>query len=202
MSSSTSKPKKRSSKKVKPTLAVVSKQDKQIENPQFAISENSKVKPDYTKVREAIKKVLDWIQEQKMPITPWHIAEFTRVTDAMADANDPIVVYIVSQMEASVAANKAEEAFFAVDTFVRPEKSFLHSENPCPPAFMQRDVLFIDKVTANLDEHKKDPNFWWQPVTNVDAYAVAQAIQRLSDRCQLGMGVDFGGITNNKKVTS
>lgn len=88
----------------------------------------------------------------------------------------------------------------SVDTFVRPENSFLHSQSPCPPAFMQRDALFIDKLTANLDEHIKDPNFWWQPITNVEAYAVAQAIARLVDRCALGMGVNFGGITNNKKV--
>ena len=196
MSSSKSKPPKDKKTTKKTPLFVASKQDKKSE---VQISDKSKVQPDYTKVKDAIAKVLNWLKEQKMPLTPWHESEFVRQTDMMAYANDPIIVYIVSTLEKSMEENKAEECFMSVETFVRPENSFLHSENPCPPAFMQRDSLFVDGVTANLQEHVKDPNFWWQPVVNVDAYAVAQAIQRLKERCELGMGVNFGGISNTKK---
>lgn len=200
MSSSTSKPNK-NQRKSKPTLAVISKKDKQSESNQgIMISPNSKKQPDYSKVKTAIAAVLQWVQDQKMPITPWHIKEFTRVTDAMAAANDPIVVYIVSQLEKSKEENKAEEAYMSIDVFVRPENSFLHKDSPCPSAFMQRNALFIDKINANIDEHKNDPNFWWQPVTNVMAYSVAQAISKLGEACTLGLGVDFGGLTNNTQV--
>lgn len=97
MSSSKSKPPKTKVKKMKSTF-LASKEDKTVESP-LSISKDSKVQPDYTKVKLAIIKVLDWLKEQKMPITPWHVSEFTRQTDMMAEANDPIVVYIVNFRE-------------------------------------------------------------------------------------------------------
>lgn len=211
MSTKTKKTKRKSTARKggtkKPSMQVVSKQDRLVESevnglPKIEISKDSKVKPDYSKVIGAVSDIINWAKEQKMPVTEWQEKEFKRTLEGMAAANDPLCVYIVSQLEAGVQANKAEEVYISIDTFVRPQNSFLHSESPAPKAFMQRNVLFIDKINANLEEHTKDPNFWWQPVTNPSAYAVVEAVTKLDHACRLGTGVDFGGITNNVKATT
>lgn len=83
-----------------------------------------------------------------------------------------------------------------ISAYVRPEGSFLATDNPCPKAFMQKDSLFIDGINVDVAGMKGNPEFWWQPVVNPHAYQLAQAVASYRDAANKGHGVNFIGITN------
>lgn len=164
------------------------------------LSSNSSVQPDFSLVIPAIDKVLGWLRINKMGVTPWHEAEMHLALNSMIHVQDPRCTIIIAEFEKSMAAEKPEQAFMLLDVFVRPQASLLHSATPAPRAFMQRGVLFVDKVSANLEQHITDPNFWWQPITDPLAYELSAILQRLKDRCDIGQGFDFLGIKNKTQL--
>lgn len=171
--------------------------DQKPQSPEVSIAAKSGVKPDYTKVVPAFQKILDALKEHTVKPTPWHETESIRVMTNLAQAGAPIAVVIISTFEKTIFEGKDLSAGYEMlDTFVRPQGSFLHSESPCPSSFMQRSNLLIDKVNANLEEHVTDPNFWWQPITNPVVYNLVAAVNALKEKCAQGEGVDFLAIKN------
>lgn len=166
------------------------------QTPGVEIASKSKVKPDFTKALPAFAEILRVISTHSKAPTPWHISESTRVITNLTNAEDPLVIVIISSFEKVIIAKDLDQAYEMLDTFVRPETSLLHKDTPCPPVFMQRNNLLVDGINANLADHVTDPNFWWQPVTNPVAYAFANAINDLRSSCSLGHGVDFCNIKN------
>lgn len=167
------------------------------ESPVISIAKNSNVQPDFSQVAPALKKILTALSESPYKPTMWHWQEATRVLTNLAEQKAPLAIVIISTFEKTIfQEGKLKEGYEMLDTFVRPEHSFLHSESPCPPAFMQGRNLLIDKVNANLDDHVTDPNFWWQPITNPVAYNLVESIKALQEKCLLGQGVDFFNIKN------
>lgn len=164
--------------------------------PEIQIAGNSKKQPDFSLVIPAFENVLTALSTYSSPPSPWELAESRRVITQLSHAEDNLAIVIISSFEKEINKGNLSDASEMLTTFVRPERSFLNSESPCPKAFMQRDNLLIDGVNANLDEHTKDPNFWWQPVTNPIAYELVSTVEILRTHCSSGHGVDFCSIKN------
>lgn len=147
---------------------------------------------DYVDARRIITDVMD-----KHACTPWQISEMNRFL--LKDS--PVLIALAALLEESdkygeTIPDGKQSVKQIIEYFVRPENSFLHINSPCPPAFMQGTVMHIDGISMDLKQYAKDPDFWWQPITNPHARQLSEAIRIYKNACQEGRGADFMAIKN------
>lgn len=147
---------------------------------------------DYIDARRIITDVMD-----KHSCTPWQLSEMNRFM--LKDS--PVLIALAALLEESdkygnEIPDGKQSVSQIIEYFVRPENSFLNINSPCPPAFMQGSVMHIDGITMDLKQYAKDPDFWWQPITNPHARQLSEAVRMFKESCREGKGVDFMAIKN------
>lgn len=170
----------------KPVLAVVSKTDKTIDDaPPTPKTPAKEATPEqYAKAKEIIlassfyTKLDDWYKKGIL---------------AFLDRKDHFSFLIASHFELAETQAEVDEL---IHHLIRPANSFLHSQSPCPDAFMQNGFMYVDKINCDLEALKKNPDFWWQPIRNIAATELAHSLARFKHNAQTGHAINFCHIIN------
>lgn len=172
----------------KPVVAVISKADK-IKNKPNAVPLTKTPAQEATpeKFAQAKKIVLD--SPFYSVLSAWYKEQIL----LFFERNDHFSFLIATTFE---LAENQDEVNEVIENLVRPEKSFLNIQSPCPLHFMQRDQLYVNGINCDVKALSANKDFWWQPVTNLAAIELAYAVKKFGSMVEIGSGVNFCSFTN------
>lgn len=171
----------------KPVVAVISKADKLKTKDDSAAPKTPAKEATPEQFAQAKKIVLD--SRFYAVLSGWYKEQIL----SFFDRKDQFSFLLATTFE---LAETQEEVNEIVENLCRPEKSFLNVQSPCPQHFMQHDQLYVHGINCDVKALANNPDFWWQPVTNLAAIELAQAVKRFGTMVEIGSGVHFCNFTN------